>query len=344
MTQPVSQAPASYMDTCPKYDIALWETHATEDDYVAVAIPSIPLAKQQYFKCLNLLRSGEEVDEDEDEDFYIEDACDWLSTPFRPLIASLAPGTLNEAGGGLPTLGQYLFPRYFVCSLAATDEKLHANERASREHHWGSPLRLVGDDLLADLESWTRSFHPSQVHICYENPEDILIKPPRRVLVHGDDGSAMECFFKPFNLSFRQAHAQSELATHIRLAQAHILDLPQAFICRLYGIVRDGNSVAGMLFAWIENKGALSEERAEQSPVALRRRWATQISGTVQILHDRNIVWGDAKADNVLIDMNDDAWVIDFGGSYTLGWVDKEIAGTVDGDMQGLSKIMSILS
>jgi hypothetical protein len=44
-----------------------------------------------------------------------------------------------------------------------------------------------------------------------------------------------------------------------------------------------------------------------------------------------------------LIDKNDDAWIVDFGGSYTLGWVDKEKAGTLEGDMQGLTKIMEIL-
>ncbi|KHO10651.1 TPR repeat-containing protein [Metarhizium robertsii ARSEF 23] len=119
---------------------------------------------------------------------------------------------------------------------------------------------------------------------------------------------------------------------------------PQAFICRLHGVVRDGNGLAGMLFTWINNKGVLSKARANQSSVELRRRWATQISDTVHILHDRNIIWGDAKAENILIDMDDNAWIIDFGGSYTLGWVDAEKAGTVEGDLQGLSKILSIIS
>ncbi|OAQ97455.1 hypothetical protein LLEC1_07038 [Akanthomyces lecanii] len=61
------------------------------------------MAKKQYFKCLKLMRSGEEVDED-DDDFYLEDACDWLSNPFRPAIERLAPGTLQRNSAGLPTL------------------------------------------------------------------------------------------------------------------------------------------------------------------------------------------------------------------------------------------------
>lgn len=74
----------------------------------------------------------------------------------------------------------------------------------------------------------------------------------------------------------------------------------------------------------------------------LRRRWASQIEGLVKALHQEGIIWGDVKADNVLIDKNNDAWVIDFGGSYTPGWVDSDKAGTLEGDKQGLGKIIDM--
>lgn len=99
-----------------------------------------------------------------------------------------------------------------------------------------------------------------------------------------------------------------------------------------------------MLFTAIHEKGPLSKARAKGSAAELRKRWAAQISDTVKILHNHGIVWGDAKADNILIDVQNNAWVIDFGGSYTVGWVDTGLAGTPDGDLQGLSKILSILS
>jgi hypothetical protein len=54
-------------------------------------------------------------------------------------------------------------------------------------------------------------------------------------------------------------------------------------------------------------------------------------------------VWGDAKADNLLLDENNDAWLIDFGGSFTEGWVDKEKAETLEGDIQGMGKILDYL-
>lgn len=52
---------------------------------------------------------------------------------------------------------------------------------------------------------------------------------------------------------------------------------------------------------------------------------------------------GDVKSDNVLIDGQDDAWVIDFGGGYTEGWVDKECSETLAGDAQELTNILRLI-
>ncbi|KAF5971648.1 cocaine esterase [Fusarium bulbicola] len=71
----------------------------------------------------------------------------------------------------------------------------------------------------------------------------------------------------------------------------------------------------------------------------LRERWAQQVSDTVRQLHAAGIVWGDAKPDNVLVDQENNAWLIDFGGGYTNGWVSKELSGTVEGDLEGLKKM-----
>jgi tRNA A-37 threonylcarbamoyl transferase component Bud32 len=63
-----------------------------------------------------------------------------------------------------------------------------------------------------------------------------------------------------------------------------------------------------------------------------------QVTSTLTQLHKAGIIWSDAKPDNVLIDKNDDAWIIDFGGGYTRGFVEREKAGTIEGDLQGLEK------
>lgn len=343
------------MDCSPHYDVALWETHTVEDDCTLVIRTSngrafycqispsefhrSPLAKEQYLKCLDLLRSGEE-----DEDFCIEDACDCLSKPFEPLIARLAPAALEQRYDKLPTLAQYLFPPHFVCSLTATDENMEAVEAASQDHGWGEPLLSIDRDFLNDIDSWTISYHPEDVDICYDSPRDVLIKPPRKVVVGRENSDRDVCYFKRFNVSFGPKHAKNELIAHRRIAKAQLPSPPETWLCRLHGVVREGNKLAGMLFHWIDSKGVLSKARAGQSSPQQRKLWAAQIGGTLEKLHGQGIIWGDAKADNILIDAQNNAWMIDFGGSYTVGWVDEDKAGTVEGDMQGFEKIMDVIS
>ena len=60
-------------------------------------------------------------------------------------------------------------------------------------------------------------------------------------------------------------------------------------------------------------------------------------------LHEAGIVWGDTKPDNILVDVYGDAWLIDFGGGRTEGWVDPDKAETVDGDLQGLERILKFI-
>lgn len=55
---------------------------------------------------------------------------------------------------------------------------------------------------------------------------------------------------------------------------------------------------------------------------------------TIEKLHKVGVVWGDAKADNILIDKNDDAWEIDFGG----GGLDRTLGPPrISGQCQGRS-------
>ncbi|KAI1039460.1 hypothetical protein LB505_002622 [Fusarium chuoi] len=86
----------------------------------------------------------------------------------------------------------------------------------------------------------------------------------------------------------------------------------------------------------IDDVSAIDESR--------RRKWASQVRGTVDLLHKIGITWGDGKASNVLVHRETDgAWVIDFGGGWTEGWVDEELSGTVKGDEVAVKKIMEYL-
>lgn len=74
-----------------------------------------------------------------------------------------------------------------------------------------------------------------------------------------------------------------------------------------------------------------------------RTRWAKRAEQMKDILHKNNIIWGDAKADNFMVDKNDNLWMIDFGGSYTEGWVDPELMETLEGDDVGTEKVVNAL-
>lgn len=113
--------------------------------------------------------------------------------------------------------------------------------------------------------------------------------------------------------------------------------------------------MAGFLLTYVnhrrENDGLIFEESLRHTPIPIRHRWAAQIRETVERLHDAGLVWGDAHLGNVLIDKNNDAWLlIGYGGGYTRtpgwGWVgvDKELADTKEGDLQAVERIVECLS
>lgn len=75
-----------------------------------------------------------------------------------------------------------------------------------------------------------------------------------------------------------------------------------------------------------------------------RTQWANDAARMVEVLHENDLVWGDAKGDNFLVDGEEEkVWMIDFGGSYTEGWVDEKIKETEEGDWMGTEKVVNAL-
>ncbi|KAJ3541495.1 hypothetical protein NM208_g4584 [Fusarium decemcellulare] len=335
-----------------RYDIDFWQVHETEQD-CTVAIRSTcgqifycyicpsqflqsPTVAKQYFKCLELFRSGEEEIDDFDE----QDAYDWLLAAFEPVILPLTASS-DPCVVKRPTLAQYIFPQQaYNCALVAVDDELQPRQ-LDTSLGWGSPIVKVDKNRLAELDQWTRTYAPSDVQLCYDRPEETLIRPPGRVIVKGRDGQPVDCFYKMFR---GEQTARKELDVLKQIVLAQIPPPPETYICRLHGVVRNEIGLLGMLFIRIDQKCVLSKPQAATSSAELRQRWASQISRTLDKLHNNGIIWGDAKASNILIDKNDDAWIIDFGGSYTPGWVDEDKSRTLEGDKQGFAKIMDILN
>ncbi|KAG7150104.1 hypothetical protein HYQ46_000966 [Verticillium longisporum] len=73
-----------------------------------------------------------------------------------------------------------------------------------------------------------------------------------------------------------------------------------------------------------------------------RQKWALQVQETVRLLHQIGVVWGDGKASNVLIHRDTNhAWIVDFGGRWTDGWVTPNLSGTVEGDEMAVKRSLS---
>ncbi|KAK2668010.1 hypothetical protein RAB80_017201 [Fusarium oxysporum f. sp. vasinfectum] len=257
------------MKSNANFDFTRWEVHDTETDCNLIFRSTLgqvfychinpdkfidsPTILGQYLKCLQILRTGEQ----EIDGFYDEDAYEWLTQSFAPLITQLVQSSGMDAVVN-PTLAHYLFPsKTYNIQLLAVDDELKPEVVDFEGHGWINSIIEVDDDFLRELDQWTRSYAPSNVQLCYDRPEDSLIKTPKRTIIFNQKGQPVTCFFKQFGLSF------------------------------------------------------------------------------VHWLHEEGIVWGDAKPDNVLIDKDENAWIIDFGGSYTPGWVDEDKAETFEGDYQG---------
>jgi serine/threonine protein kinase len=131
-----------------------------------------------------------------------------------------------------------------------------------------------------------------------------------------------------------------------KVARSHLANLIR--VPRLLGLITSAETgvVVGILEEYIPT-GTLSDlgelREKEVSPERIKK-WAAQIRETVTLLHEIGVVWGDGKPHNILIhEETDEAWLIDFGGSYTDGWVDEKLMETVEGDEQAVGKIMEFL-
>ena len=130
-----------------------------------------------------------------------------------------------------------------------------------------------------------------------------------------------------------------------QILDAGLIPLPR--VPCLKGVVEsEKGDVVGILMEYI-NKTLpnLADALSKDDIIERSRRvkWAAQIEDTVKQLHTIGVVWGDGKTSNILIDEKDDAWIIDFGGGQTLGWVDDELVDSKDGDLQALTKIQEVL-
>ncbi|KAH7183693.1 uncharacterized protein B0J16DRAFT_402234 [Fusarium flagelliforme] len=231
------------------------------------------------------------------------------------------------------TLEGFFSPETFVYTFrTVSDERIPQLDRGAQ---YQSPFGISVPDELCAL--W-KSFDPSEVRICHEKAVGPPSHTPRKVSL--SDG--ITAFLKLVRRGDLRSF-QNELDTYGKIDRAQLDD--NLRISRLKGIVRDKDGIIlGLLLTFIDcSRVTLSCAVKPGTEVTLRERWATQIQEAIGQLHDAGVVWGDAKPDNVLIDVNQDAWLIDFGGGYTEGWVPKTLVGTMEGDCIALERILEYI-
>ncbi|KAI1325340.1 hypothetical protein F5Y16DRAFT_411487 [Xylariaceae sp. FL0255] len=274
-----------------------------------------------------LYRESIRTGEAGNQDISTTDVREWALQPFDKFFTNLAP---DLAPPFEVTLRDYLFPDGFQLGLDVVDEKLHPRLIDPSNRHVSHGLELA-DGYLDDLKKWTTLYKDSEVLLSFENPEDGLFKRPGRVLI---DNGQTSCFFKTCHFP---SNLKTELASFKKIASANLDS--HLNLCHLFGVViDDDNAIHGLLLTYIDHDGQTLSYSYNPSPFN-EQKWMNQLDATLKELHKAGIVWGDVKADNVLIDREDNAWVIDFGGDYTPGWVEDEMAGTIEGDLAGMAKI-----
>jgi hypothetical protein len=288
-----------------------------------------PQLKEKYLFYLQVAEKFE-IDGTTVEDFY-----DWVMEPFLPLLRSIPPPDQHKTS----TLQDFFHPRILTYTLkgTASGERVpYPYEVDDHDNPCMEPGIRLPDELCA---SWPR-FRPSEIETCAESPSVALSGTPTKVQLPG--GS--EVFFLKLLHVGDQHRAAQEITNYRRIFNVG-LGQADLRISRLLGLLRDDSgSILGLLLSYIDcrARNLMCAVKPGLQHI-LRRKWAHQIASTVHRLHAAGAIWGDAKPENVLVDIHDNAWLADFGGGYTEGWVDKAIAGTVEGDLQGLTKILEHL-
>ena len=259
----------------------------------------------------------------------IDEFYEWATKPFLPLFREIPLLDKDR----VYTLQDCLFPKQLRYTLQLAGEELVPTPLDSTAS--GRPVGALLPPSKKPNKSLFPVYRPNDIHVTLSDDAVALPPQPGKVYIEGRN----ECFLKIINPG-DVGMTVRELSTYTKIHSAGLGD--DVYVSKLLGIVEDEQTsrTVGLLLLYIEceNKTLLCARR-NAGYASQREKWLHQITNSVHELHKHEIVWGDAKPDNVLIDRRSDAYLIDFGGGYTKRWVDKELVNTAKGDLQGLQRI-----
>jgi tRNA A-37 threonylcarbamoyl transferase component Bud32 len=244
-----------------------------------------------------------------------------------PMILELAPPATDRGGNDFvpANLQEYLYPDVFNLQIVSKDGEvqiIRSDDFPPYNPHPPVPF-------IAGAREDVSSFSPSEIQVLERYR-------PWAVKVSVDD----QIFCCKVSIDFRGAFLR-EYEILQKILDADAQNAINA--TRLRGVIMVEEGVVGVLMDFIQtNQPDLTYDltAGKSLTLAQRARWAAQIEKTVQQLHDIDVVWGDAKTANILIDTHSNAWITDFGGGITIGWTDLELEETKEGDLEALEKIL----
>ncbi|OAX85527.1 hypothetical protein ACJ72_00065 [Emergomyces africanus] len=268
----------------------------------------------------------------------MEEMCYWMAKACFAHFRTLAPPPTEPR---IITLEEYYTTPAIHLTITVNDGKLTTFQSSHKSNDL-MPRTLLSSSYSTVMTATIPLLDPSKVKLPWDSKNKRPLRPSR-VLVGNEEKVQ---FFKP---TYREIlkHTEREIKTLLRLHQSGLNE--KIRVPKLHGFVSSGNKsnmeICGLLITYIECRRTLSSrDEIRKAAPYLREKWIHQLKQMVNEFHQAGIIWGDVKPGNVLIDMDNNLWIIDFGGSYTPGWVDKKLMETMEGDLQGLSKIISFIN
>ncbi|KAI8953091.1 hypothetical protein F4801DRAFT_538420 [Xylaria longipes] len=319
--------------------------------YAADELADSPSLLEQHHEFYDILY-------EEDPEGKSREVAEYLRRPFEELMTRLAPNPPTEP---VRSLHSYLYPPSFILEATVVEDHIQPRFQAplSRQEFIPPGEHVHSEFIqphLRPLASKFEKYSSCQVEVLAHTPRLV----PSMVCIDG-----VTYFFKPWVSGLYHGYHELQAYSEIQAAaEASPSVLDNANICRLHGLIIDddndvlqhyhldmneenwpGTRLVGLLLTFIENKGTM-KDLAPWSDCTNeeRARWSRQIRDSVQCLHAAGVVWGDAKPENVLIGNDGNAYLVDFGGSYTPGWVEEDSMETVEGDLQGVERIEKYLA
>lgn len=255
-----------------------------------------------------------------------------IASHFLSELRKLAPAIHHV---GKLTLADLQDRQYYTCELEFHNEMPRPSPITPRDPSEPGITDDWYDPEVLPFETSFPCFQPCDVEVAFDNPTTIYEVPPEKVFVQGT-----LYFWKP---TWTVEESIEAVRKYGKMVNSGIPP-NQLLTSRLFGVVVDSKGRPhGQLYHWLDIDQPMSCELIEQAPKDVREKWALQIQNTVSTLHGIDVIWGDVKADNVVIDKSGNAIVIDFEGGVTRGWVDEEKMGTKEGDLQGLERLVEYI-